>query len=177
MKSSQRREVQPMFSNRTQPPLVLLIDDTVCEESGNGFDKSDFLAVVGSDLARFEFSTAFDTFEDAYTSLEALEFVERMKEKHGSDPDAIFIDIMFGKPADARELGFEIMAEISKNWPKIPIVAMSSERPDTILVAGTEPLSRRTASYGAVTFLKKPFSKLQFKNALDIALKHDQGAD
>ena len=151
-------------------PLVLLIDDTVCEDSGQGFDKSDFLSVVGSDVAVFEFCTAKDDYEGTYTSMEAIDFVERVIRAQGRNPSVVFVDIMFGRLEDAKELGFEIIIKIHDKWPEIPIIAMSSEQPEAVLSGSNMPLLKRAKARGASAFLKKPFSKAAFTSALGMAL-------
>lgn len=124
---------------------VLVIDDHYAvvanKESPNFFDRNSFVDALGKLPFDFRFSPAWDNSSRNYTIDAALSAVAK------ENPAAILLDVMFGRGTDDR-LGLEILPELTRRYPAIPVVMMTSLDKDRVW--------EDCARLGAVDYLPKP---------------------
>ena len=85
---------------------------------------------------------------------------EALKEVSQGNFDVAFLDIIMPKKD-----GLEVLAEIKKMTPSLPVVMMSGY--------SVEEKRTRAQELGAVTCLKKPFDVTDIRNAIKEALGKD----
>lgn len=127
----------------TSNNTILVLDDHYAVESNEFYSRKDFNRDFGALPFRFVFSPAWDERAEQYTVAAALRVVS------STDPEGILLDVMFGNNRTDR-LGVDILRELTRKYPEIPVVMMTSVARDELWV--------ECARLGAVDYLVKPMS-------------------
>lgn len=122
---------------------ILVLDDHYAVESDEFYSRNDFERDFGSLPFRFVYSPAWDHGVEQYTVAAALRDVASTK------PQGILLDVMFGRNRTDR-LGIDILREVTRKHPEIPVVMMTS--------VAREELWMECTRLGAVDYLVKPMS-------------------
>lgn len=122
---------------------ILVLDDHYAVESDEFYSRKDFERDFGGLPFRFVYSPAWDDSARQYTVEAALRAVANTK------PQGILLDVMFGSNRTDR-LGVDILRELMRKHPEIPLVMMTS--------VARDELWAECARLGAVDYLVKPMS-------------------
>ncbi len=122
---------------------ILILDDHYAVESDESYGRKDFERDFGALPFKFVFSSAWDDGARQYTVEAALLAVTR------TNPQGILLDVMFGSNRTDR-LGVDILRELMRTHPEIPVVMMTSVARDALWT--------ECARLGAVDYLVKPMS-------------------
>ena len=145
----------------TNSNTILVLDDHYAGESDESYSRKDFERDFGALPFRFVFSPAWDEGVRQYTVEAALLAVSNTK------PHGILLDVMFGSNRTDR-LGVEILREVTRKYPDIPVVMMTS--------VARDELWTECARLGAVDYLVKPMSDRLLAQTLHryvgVAMKH-----
>ena len=133
-------------------PVILVIDDQYAVESKDFYDRIKVEKIVEGLPFRFEFSSAFDVNVGGYTAKSALHDIDQFA------PDGILLDITYGQNPKDR-LGLEILRELSRGYPHIPVVMLTALPRDEAW--------RKCERLGAVDYLVKPLDKRLLWQTLD----------
>lgn len=123
--------------------VILVLDDHYAVESAKFYSRTDFERDFGSLPFKFIYSPAWDDDKRQYSVEAALVAVANVK------PQGILLDVMFGGTRTNR-LGVDILRELSRKHPDIPVVMMTSVVRDE--------LWSDCSRLGAVDYLVKPMS-------------------
>lgn len=132
-----------MAGEGTDGSVILVLDDHYAVESDEFYSRIDFERDFGALPFRFVYSSAWDHGAKQYTVEAALRDVVSTK------PQGILLDVMFGSNRTDR-LGVNILRELSRKHPEIPVVMMTSVARDELWMECTR--------LGAVDYLVKPLS-------------------
>lgn len=127
----------------TNNSTILILDDHYAVESDEFYSRKDFERDFGALPFKFVYSPAWDDGVKQYTVEAALRAVASTK------PQGILLDVMFGSNRTDR-LGVDILRELTRKHPEIPVVMMTSVARDELWV--------ECARLGAVDYLVKPMS-------------------
>lgn len=122
---------------------ILVLDDHYAVASDEFYSRKDFERDFGALPFRFVYSPAWDDGVKQYTVEAALRAVANTK------PQGILLDVMFGSNRTDR-LGVDILRELTRKHPEIPVVMMTSVARDELWV--------ECSRLGAVDYLVKPMS-------------------
>lgn len=123
---------------------ILVLDDHYAIKSDDSYDINDFKENFGELPFNFLFSSAWDDDSKRYSVKAALKAVATF------NPDGILLDVMFGNSQTDR-LGLDILVELTKQFPAIPVVMMTSVVKDE--------LWEKCAQLGAVDYMAKPMNE------------------
>ena len=132
---------------------VLVIDDQYAEDEGNYYRRSDFLEDYGALPFDFVFSTAWDAQARRYTVEAAMKAVRQHR------PDAVLLDVEFGKPGEGARVGLNILPELLNHAPHLPVVMMT--------YLEKEAVWQTSSRLGAVDYLPKPLDARFLWQTLD----------
>lgn len=140
-----------MIVENTKSSTILVLDDHYAVESSSSdefYGRNDFERDFGALPFKFVYSPAWDDGTRQYTVAAALRAVANTK------PQGILLDVMFdrmtGNDSKSR-LGVDILRELSRKYPEIPVVMMTS--------VPRNDLWTECARLGAVDYLTKPMNE------------------
>lgn len=133
------------------PPKVLVLDDKYSVVLKSEYSRPNFEQNVEGVPFCFEYANAWDDASRRYSVEAALRAVQF------HSPDGVLLDIMFGDDDD--RLGVAILRELTKHFPALPVVVMTS--------LGRDEVWEDCVRLGAVDYLPKPLDARLLRQTLN----------